>query len=41
LRAREVAERLGRLADEFLKPGLHETLLTRRLDELLERIADV
>jgi superfamily II DNA or RNA helicase/HKD family nuclease len=35
-----VAERLSRLADDFLKPGLHETLLTRRLEGLLERIAD-
>jgi len=35
-----VAERLGGLGNEFLKPGLHETLLTRRLEELLERIAD-
>ena len=35
-----MAERLGGLGNEFLKPGLHETLLTRRLEELLERIAD-
>ena len=35
-----MAERLGGLANEFLKPGLHETLLTRRLEEFLERIAD-
>jgi superfamily II DNA or RNA helicase len=28
------------LANEFLKPGLHEALLTRRLEELLTQIAD-
>jgi hypothetical protein len=35
-----VGERLGGFANEFLKPGLHQTLLTRRLEELLERNAD-
>jgi superfamily II DNA or RNA helicase/HKD family nuclease len=28
------------LANEFLKPGLHEALLTRRLEELLAQIAE-
>jgi superfamily II DNA or RNA helicase len=28
------------VANEFLKPGLHEALLTRRLEELLTQIAD-
>jgi superfamily II DNA or RNA helicase len=28
------------LANEFLKPGLHEALLTRRLEDLLAQIAD-
>jgi len=29
------------MANEFLKPGLHEALLTRRLEELLTHISDV
>ena len=33
-------DKLGILANEFLKPGLHEALLTRELDELLAQIAD-
>jgi hypothetical protein len=32
-----VVERLGGLSNESLEPGLHETLLTRRLEDFLER----
>src|SRR3954467_13723637 len=34
------ADRLGALANDFLKPGLHEALLTRRLEELLAQVSD-
>ena len=34
------AEKLDGLTNDPLKPGLHEALLTRRLEELLAQLAD-